>query len=34
LMKGMNTLQGHLTYKAVAEALGYDYKDVNELLPA
>ena len=34
LMKGMNTLQGHLTYQAVAEALGYDYKDVNELLPA
>jgi alanine dehydrogenase len=32
LLKGINTLAGHVTYKAVAEALGHEYKDARELL--
>ncbi|WP_318508028.1 alanine dehydrogenase [Bacillus sp. T3] len=32
LMKGVNTLKGYVTYKAVAESLKYPYKDVKELL--
>lgn len=30
--KGVNTMQGHMTYKAVAEALDYEYKDLDVLL--
>ena len=30
--KGVNTLQGHVTYEAVAEALDYEYKALDELL--
>ena len=30
--KGVNTLQGHVTYEAVAEALEYEYKALDELL--
>ena len=29
---GFNTFQGHITYKAVAEAQGKEYKDIMELL--
>lgn len=32
LSKGINILDGHVTYKAVAEDLGYAYKPVYELL--
>lgn len=32
LLGGFNTLGGHVTYKAVAEAQNLEYKDVNELL--
>lgn len=32
LSKGVNVLDGHVTYKAVAEDLGYAYKPVQELL--
>lgn len=32
LLSGFNTLDGHVTYKAVAEAQNLEYKDVNELL--
>ena len=32
LAKGVNTAEGHVTYKAVAEALDYDYKALNELI--
>ncbi|WP_031544501.1 alanine dehydrogenase [Salinicoccus luteus] len=32
LLSGFNTLGGHVTYKAVAEAQNLEYKDVNELL--
>ena len=32
LAKGVNTVQGHITYKAVAEALGYEYKALEELM--
>ncbi|MCM3767197.1 alanine dehydrogenase [Neobacillus niacini] len=32
LLKGINTLAGHVTYKAVAESLGLQYKDARELL--
>ncbi|MGP4071253.1 alanine dehydrogenase [Piscibacillus sp. B03] len=32
LLKGINTLDGYVTYKAVAEAHGLDYKDLSELL--
>ncbi|WP_201558470.1 alanine dehydrogenase [Psychrobacter sp. 72-O-c] len=30
--KGVNTTQGHVTYKAVAEALDYDYKELSSLI--
>lgn len=30
--KGVNTMQGHITHKAVAEALDYDYKELDSLL--
>ncbi len=30
--KGVNTLQGYVTYEAVAEALEYEYKALDELL--
>lgn len=30
--KGVNTLQGYVTYEAVAEALDYEYKALDELL--
>ncbi len=30
--KGVNTLQGYVTYEAVAEALDYEYKTLDELL--
>ncbi|MFD2618050.1 alanine dehydrogenase [Terrilactibacillus laevilacticus] len=32
LLKGINTLDGYVTFKAVAEAHGLDYKDAKELL--
>ena len=32
LKKGVNTFKGHITYKAVAEDQGADYKSVDELL--
>lgn len=32
LAKGINTLNGHVTYKAVAEDLGYDYVSPKELM--
>lgn len=32
LMKGLNTYQGHLTFKAVAEAQGLEYTDPTTLL--
>ena len=32
LMKGLNTYNGHLTFKAVAEAQGLEYTDPNTLL--
>lgn len=32
LMKGINTLGGEVTYQAVADALGYEYVNVKELL--
>lgn len=32
LLGGFNTLEGHVTYEAVAEAQGLEYKDVSELL--
>ncbi|MBW8351435.1 alanine dehydrogenase [Bacillus sp. IITD106] len=32
LLKGVNTLKGHITYKAVAEAFQYPYQDARELL--
>ncbi|WP_066311262.1 alanine dehydrogenase [Bacillus sp. FJAT-29814] len=32
LLKGINTLAGHVTYNAVAESLGLPYKDARELL--
>lgn len=32
LLKGINTLNGHVTYKAVAEALGYTYHEISSLI--
>lgn len=32
LAKGINTMQGHMTYEAVAEDLEYEYKDLDELI--
>ena len=32
LLKGINTLDGHVTYKAVANAHGFEYVDVKNLL--
>ncbi|GHH97289.1 alanine dehydrogenase [Neobacillus kokaensis] len=32
LLKGINTLDGYVTYKAVAEAHGVEYRDTRELL--
>ena len=32
LLKGINTLDGYVTYDAVAEALGLDYTDIKTLL--
>jgi alanine dehydrogenase len=32
LLKGINTLDGHVTYKAVADAHGFEYVDVKTLL--
>lgn len=32
LAKGVNTLKGHMTYKAVAEALDYDYTELSEVM--
>ncbi|MBO1530275.1 alanine dehydrogenase [Psychrobacter sp. F1192] len=32
LAKGINTMQGHMTYEAVAEALDYEYKAVDSLI--
>ncbi|MBS4194993.1 alanine dehydrogenase [Lederbergia citri] len=32
LLQGVNTLKGHITYKAVAEAFQYPYQDTRELL--
>ncbi|WP_367106575.1 alanine dehydrogenase [uncultured Psychrobacter sp.] len=32
LAKGVNTMQGYMTYEAVAEALNYEYKDLDELI--
>ncbi len=32
LAKGVNTTQGHMTYKAVAEALDYEYKHLDSLV--
>ncbi|MDN9008576.1 alanine dehydrogenase [Brevibacillus laterosporus] len=32
LLKGVNTLNGHVTYRAVAQALGYESADAKELL--
>lgn len=32
IAKGINVVAGHVTYKAVAEAHGYEYTDINSLL--
>ncbi len=32
LMMGINVLNGHVTYKAVADVFGYEYKDAREIL--
>lgn len=32
LLKGVNVLNGHVTYEAVAESLGYDYVSASSLL--
>ncbi|WP_230655858.1 alanine dehydrogenase [Psychrobacter sp. I-STPA10] len=32
LLKGINTIDGKVTYKAVADALGFDYVDVKTLI--
>lgn len=32
LAKGVNTAQGHVTYKAVADALGYDFVELGSLI--
>ena len=32
LLKGINTLQGHITHQAVAESLGYEYVSADSLL--
>jgi len=32
LAKGVNTFQGHVTYKAVAEAFGMEYRSLSDLL--
>ena len=32
LAKGVNTYQGHIIYKAVADAFGMEYRDLNELI--
>ncbi len=32
LAKGVNTAQGYVTYQAVAEALDYEYKELNSLI--
>jgi alanine dehydrogenase len=32
LARGVNTYKGHITYAAVAEALGAGYKPLDELL--
>lgn len=32
LARGINVIEGKVTYKAVAEALGYTYVDVNDIL--
>ena len=32
LAKGVNTAEGYITYKAVAEKLDYEYKDLSELI--
>jgi alanine dehydrogenase len=32
LAKGVNTYKGHITYKAVAEAFGFEYRPLTELL--
>lgn len=32
LALGVNTVEGHVTYEAVAQDLGYDYKPIQELL--
>lgn len=32
LAKGVNTMQGHMTYEAVAKALDYEYKALDELI--
>lgn len=34
LAKGINTVAGHVTYEAVANAHGYAYKDINSFLDA
>lgn len=34
LAKGINTVAGHVTYEAVANAHGYAYKDINSFLNA
>jgi alanine dehydrogenase len=32
LSLGLNTYDGHVTYRAVAEALGYPYKPLHEAM--
>ena len=32
LAKGVNTAQGHVTYKAVADALGYNFVELSSLI--
>ena len=32
LLKGLNVLNGHITYQAVADAFGYDFKDPAKIL--
>ncbi len=34
LAEGLNVWNGHVTYKAVAEDLGYDYMPVSEIVGA
>ena len=32
LIKGVNTIDGKVTYKSVADALGLDYTDIHDII--